>query len=113
MITVIRGIGGIPLKAFSHHDPISSAGGHSFTQEPPHDCNCIFSSDRGRSSVQHDCGEFQLYKSPWLDFLNLLDVSIQVVTVTTCILTLTSHRKLMIERGHIPNWFPRLLAFAP
>ena len=56
---------------------------------------------------------FQLYKSPWLDFLNLLDVSIQVVTVTTCILTLTSHRKLMIERGHIPNWFPRLLAFAP
>jgi len=56
---------------------------------------------------------FQLYRSPWLDSLNLLDVSIQAVTVTTCILKLTSHRKLMIEGARIPDWFPRLLAFAP
>lgn len=56
---------------------------------------------------------FQLYRSPWLDSLNLLDASIQVVTVTTCILKFTSHRKLIIEGGRIPDWFPRLLAFAP
>ena len=56
---------------------------------------------------------FQLYRSPWLDSLNLLDVSIQIVTVMTCVVKLTSHRKLMIESGHIPDWLPRLLAFAP
>jgi hypothetical protein len=56
---------------------------------------------------------FQLYRSPWLDSLNLLDATIQIVAVTTCIAKLTSHRKLTIEGARIPDWFPRLLAFAP
>lgn len=56
---------------------------------------------------------FQPYRSPWLDSLNLLDVSIQIVTVMTCVVKLTSHRKLMIKSGRISDWLPRLLAFAP
>jgi hypothetical protein len=56
---------------------------------------------------------FQLYRSPWLDSLNLLDTGMQIATVATCIVKLTSHRKLMIESAGIPDWFPRLLAFNP
>jgi hypothetical protein len=62
---------------------------------------------------QHDCSEFSTVQIPWLDSLNLQDASIQVVTVTACILKFTSHRKLIIEGGRIPDWFPRLLAFDP
>ena len=88
---------------YRHDDSIFSASAYSVTQKPSRDCHCILDPDRGRGSVQHDCGQLSTVQIPLVGFSTFADVSIQAMTVTTCILTLRSHRKLTIDGGNIPD----------